>query len=232
MLTIKYKIALTLFVLFILFSCSSGKVVDGSKSSIPKNQVEERAMNRVVGTIMVGTRVEKIWMDESVIVGIVSENYVGLEDLTEVLKGLELEWYTPQIIGILPENHERYNPSYFKQLKRVDGKPISQDNSPELAQLRTLYWDNFGPGMFYESGQTWGVLSNVINVRFERAVDKKTIEKILKSTQAIKISQVVEEEYRVEYPKRWGYKILEVAKELFELEKVNYVENEYRVINQ
>lgn len=217
----KFIITLLSYGLFsLLFSC---------KSTV--NVITPEITNLKEHTMMNGSQLEKIWIDESVIVGIVSDNLTGLDSISEVLKELKLEWYSPPISRIQLENYGEPNPVSFRMLKKLDRMLVSKENSNELKKLRELYWDNFGPGIFYESGKTWGVLSNVITIQFERNISQGKIDELLTSINASKTLQMGENEYRIEYPMSWGYKVLDIAKELFELKEVNYVENQYRVIN-
>ncbi len=179
-------------------------------------------------TMMNGEQQYKIWIDKSLIVGIVSDNYIGLDSLSEMLNELKLECDTS--LSIRTEIGIPKSLSNFTFLKKMDETPVSQENSHELEKLRERYGNSFGPGIFYESGKILGVLSNAITVQFEQRISQERIDEILKSIKATKIVKIRENEYHVECPKSWGYKVLDVSKVLFELKEVRYVENQYRVI--
>lgn len=178
-----------------------------------------------------GTGEEKIWIDRSLIVGIVSVDSSLESKYSDLVEKVDMEWYTPPVSNLQIGVHGEPSPVIFKMLKRKDGQPISNDNSAELEVLRETFPINFGPGMFYETGQVWGILTNVITIRFERETSEATIQDLLKAAGAERIMPIDHEFYRAEFPKRWGYKIIDVGKELFKLEEVNYVENQYNVIN-
>jgi len=202
---------------FLLFACKSETYVASSEKKI----LEEY-------TMMTGETEVKIWIDKYIIVGIIHDNTTYIDSLSEVLNELKLEWDTSSVIRTnigIP-----ISPSSFTFIKRTDDKPISQENSSELEKLRAKYSSNIGPGIYYETGKVWGVLSNSLTVYFERGTNEERISEILNSSKAIKYIQVRENQYHVVFPKNWGYKVIDVGKQLFELEEVRAVENQFRAI--
>lgn len=206
-------------------ACSVGSKVQSKNDHMVNENFEKISM-------ISGTAEIDIWIDETVLVGIVSTDSASESRYNELLSKTDLVWYEPPVRGIpLPTYGEPIS-VIFKMLKRKDGEKISQENCESLQLLRETYSENFGPGIFYESGETWGVLSNVITVGFKYGTSEAFIQKQLKSLGATRImSTDPPEHYRVEFPKDWGYKIIDVGKDLFKLDEVNFVENQFQVID-
>lgn len=179
-------------------------------------------------TIMTGEQETKIWIDRSIIAGIVHDSYPNLDSVSQVLHDLKLEWDTSPVLRTSPEMTP--STSHFTFIKRTDGKPISQENSPEFEKLREQFGDNFGPGIFNENGIILGVLSNSITVYFERGTSQDRINEILTLSKATKFIEVRENQYHAEFPKSLGYEVIAIAKYIFNFKEVSSVENKINVI--
>jgi hypothetical protein len=180
------------------------------------------------GYILAGGGQQKVFINHYIVVGIMDSNSPYLDSIATTLKSLNLVWDDSKVIrtdfGLPPYSIN------FNFFKREDKKSISYENSLELKKLRELYWNNFGPGIYDSSGRISGVLSNSLTVKFKRGIDKDSASQILTSYEATKFIEVRVDEYHVEFPKSWGYKILDVAKEINEYNEVQYVENQIQTI--
>lgn len=199
-------------ILLFIVSCKSVASVISSKINLEKH------------TMIQGDQEVKIWIDLSIISGIVGDNYLNLDSVSAVLEDLNLEEDTSPVIRRDIIIHP-IPTSDFAFFKRTDNEPFSQENSPELEKLRTLYWNNFGPGIYNENGIISGILSYSVTVYFESHTSQDRINEILSLSKATKFFRQVENGYHVEFPKSWGYKVIDVAKQIFEFQEVKSVEH-------
>lgn len=223
MLTIKYKIALTLFVLFILFSCSSGKVVDGSKSS------SRTSMNNHLrkGTLAMGNVLQPYLFNDYQIAGmdISKTNKARSEEFDALLLELGLIRIEDMV--------QNGSPPTFISFKRKDNQPFHPDNDIALEQLRVHFGDSFGPVVIHESHVLQGALQPQIIVKFKQDVSDKDALSILREYKAIDHVFLVDQgAYLVHFPKGWGYKMMDVGKQLLSDERIVYVENRYFAIRK
>lgn len=212
---IKGHLPLGLFLLWL--TCQSMVSVSSTKKG------ELKAVTMINGDKEVTIRINK-----HVVAGMVP--LYPADSISKTLNELNLEPYHSDDVSSIPPGGQPTGG--FTLYKSAHNKAISANRSRELEKLRTLYPDSFGPGIYDEHGAITGILTHKIYVAVEPYVGEWRIKRLLKSGKAIKIQRAGQidtyHQYRVEFPKSWGYRILDVAKQISRHKKVKYVDHQIR----
>lgn len=174
-----------------------------------------------------GNVVKKVWIDKSLVVGIVMPN---MDSLPELLNDNNLEPHVDRVIRIQLGSYPTSSINY-SFYSRTDGESINTQYSQELQELRSAYGDHFGVGIYNEQGIIVGVLSNSITVDFERRTPISTIDSILSEPKPVRFFRWRDNTYYVEYEKGIGYELLNVAQSLLEYDNVESISHQINVIN-
>jgi len=103
---------------------------------------------------------------------------------------------------------------------------FSTSNSQVLQRLRQRYGDVFGPVVLNSNYTLRGALLNELIVKFTSDTDQNEAEAYFAKFGATQVYyQVHQSAYKVVFPDSWGYKIVDVGKEIFDHERISYVEN-------
>lgn len=202
--------------------------------SAPPERVKQKSWKSIEklskSEFMNGDKSIPVWTNESLIVGLALVSPVSKDSMHEVMNEFDLKPYGPKSIGMSFGGNIGSGGLNYSFLAHSDGSKILHKGSPELKRLRELYMDSFGPGIYSESGEVRGVLSNFILVTLASRKEMKDLDPILKRTKALGAVRYRGNQYRIEYPKEWGYKVLEVGSQLLRHRIITSVENETRVI--
>ena len=225
----------TIFSLLTLFSLSlvgfSQIEIRAKKTSVKVISVKSKLRK---GHLLLGDRTEKCYFNNHLIVGIVTKALMKTESIEIILNDLELEWNMDSKKTIQPIRIGRRQDFSFGVLRKKSRQRFTKENCKELELLRNEYLSNFGPGIYHKSGEIWGVLSNTLKVGFKKGMEKEKIEELLQSYGAIRITLRPSQSYDryiVDFPKHLGYEIIDIGDNLLKLDEVNFVANQYQVIN-
>lgn len=124
-----------------------------------------------------------------------------------------------------------HEPQTFICYRKRDNDPFLIEEDKIIETLRYLYGDSFGPVVLNELKRLQGALQNKLIVKLNQETANDAARNIFEKYGAEDFTFMVDQQaYLVEFPKDWGYKLIDIGKRMLEDEQISYVENSINTI--